>query len=129
MDAGHALKVFSRFVHIASVMTLVGGLTFARCAAGALTDEMMLRWRPVAGTTAAAALASGIYNLFTKENPPPGYHMWFGIKFLLALHVIAVALLLGRGRVSEEKRARMAASAMGSGLAVVLISAWLRWLP
>jgi hypothetical protein len=128
MDAAHALKVFSRFVHIASVMTLLGGLTFARCAAGALTDQVMLRWRPIAGTAAAAALASGIYNFLTKENPPPGYHMWFGIKFLLALHVISVALLMGRTGVDEAKRERMAGSAMGSGLAVVLISAWLRWL-
>jgi hypothetical protein len=54
--------------------------------------------------------------------------MMFGIKFLLGLHVFAIALLVGRTGVDEAKRARMLGGAMYSGLAVAALSAYLRWM-
>jgi hypothetical protein len=54
--------------------------------------------------------------------------MVFGIKFLLALHVLAVGWMATRASVSEEKRLRWLTGILASGLAVTLISAYLRWL-
>ena len=42
-----------------------------------------------------------LYNFLTKKSYPPGYHMWFGIKFLLALHVLSMLILLTR-RTSKK---------------------------
>jgi hypothetical protein len=50
------------------------------------------------------------------------------VKVLLALHVFAVALLLGKAGVPNEKRMRMMTGTAISGLAIALLSAWLRWL-
>ena len=91
MDSALLLTVMVRFLHIAAISTLVGGTLFARIAAGAFTDGVAARWRPVAITAVAVAFLSGIYTLLGKAYTPPGYHMWFGIKFLLALHVFAAA--------------------------------------
>jgi len=33
----------------------------------------------------------------------PGWHMWVGIKILLALHVVTMAILLARGGAPEKK--------------------------
>ena len=51
-----------------------------------------------------------------------------GIKMLLALHIIAVLVLLTMPGASDEKRRRWATGIAWSGAAVVAISAVLRWL-
>jgi hypothetical protein len=57
------------------------------------------------------------------DHAPRGWHILIGIKILLGLHVIAVALLVGREGVDEAKRARMARGAVISGWIVVLLGA------
>ena len=65
------------------------------------------RLRAVSVAAALLLLATGVYNFATRmQNPPPGWHMWIGIKTLLALHVIAVVLLMARGGQTPEKSAR-----------------------
>jgi len=73
-------------------------------------------------------LGSGLYNYLTKPSFPPGYHMWMGIKLLLVLHVLAATLLYAVSPGDEAKRNRRATGIIISGVAIVLISGWLRYL-
>jgi len=126
------LGVLTRFLHIASVVTLVGGIFYARVVllpelpqSKALAD----RFRPWLVATSLTLLATGFYNFFMKASlVPRSYHMWFGIKFLFALHIIAVALLLTRPGMAEMKKANLMKGMVVSGLIVIWISAYLRWL-
>jgi hypothetical protein len=128
MDSALLLTVVVRFLHIAAISTLVGGTLFARIAAGAFTDGVAARWRPAAITAVAVAFLSGLYTLLNKAYTPPGYHMWFGIKFLLALHVFAVSVLICRAGMPVEKRHRLLGGSAITTLVIVAISAYLRWM-
>lgn len=128
MDLAIVVKVLARFVHVASAVTLLGGVIALKCVAGPVTGGMARRWRGVVLWSGTGLVLAGLWNLMTKENPPPGYHMWFGIKFLLAMHVLAVSAIAAKESTPVEKRGRLLGGAMWSGLAVVLISAWLRWM-
>jgi hypothetical protein len=57
---------------------------------------------------------------------PKEYHMLFGVKFLLVLHVAAVSILMVKPTTTPEKRARMLQGLAGSGILVIVISAALR---
>lgn len=88
----------------------------------------MRKFGGLAVTAAVAIFLSGLYNLMTKVNTPKPYHMVFGIKFLLALHVLAVGVMAARANVDEAKRQRWLTGVSISGLVIVLLSAYLRWL-
>ncbi len=122
MEAG--LAVVSRWLHIAGVAVLLGGVFYARFCAGSYARRFR-RWSWLA---MAAILVSGVYNLVTKASFPPGYHMAFGIKMLLALHVFAVSLMAGSAAFDETKKLRLMTGAAVSGFAILLIAAWLRWI-
>jgi hypothetical protein len=117
--------IVSRWLHITSAIALLGGVIFARATGN---SGLFAQYRTVVMAAALGSFASGIYNLLTKVNTPKPYHMMFGIKFLLALHVLAVGWMATRASVSEEKRLRWLTGILASGLAVTLISAYLRWL-
>jgi uncharacterized membrane protein len=138
MDA--LLGILMRWIHIVSMAAALGGAIYVRLilkpAGGvlkpedreALSEAAAARFRPWAILIALALPASGLYTFFTKPTFPAGYHMWFGIKVLLALHVLAVLVLNtlpGRG---AAKRMRAAAGAIVSALAIVAISGFLRWI-
>ena len=138
MDA--LLGILIRWIHIVSMATALGGTVYTllilRPASAvlkpddraALSEAAAVRLRPWAIVIALALLGSGFYNFFTKAAFPPGYHMWFGIKVLLALHVLAVLVmntLPGRG---AARRMRAATGAAVSALVIVAISGYLRWI-
>lgn len=130
------LAVVMRWMHIASVAVLVGGLlygwmvmrataeTVAPDAAAKLSESAAGRFRPLVFLAVAALFVSGIYNLLTTPGHTTRYHVLLGIKLLLALHVFASAILAMRP--GNPKRPRMMASAAISGLLIILISAYLR---
>lgn len=118
------LSVLMRWLHISSVAVLLGGVVHARFG-GQLVGEKFRGWLNGA---MLGLLVSGIYNFLTKASFPKGYHMWFGIKMLLALHIFAVATLLARGAGDPAKQRRWATGVAISGFTVILISAVLRWL-
>jgi uncharacterized membrane protein len=129
-----------RWIHIASVVTLIGGFIYARFAlapalASLPTGERELvgskavnAFRPLMIAVLIAALGSGIYNYATKASFPATYHMWMGIKLLLVLHITASAILYAVRPSNEAKRNRTALSISISGLVVVAIAAYLRFL-
>jgi hypothetical protein len=115
MDA--LLSVSMRWLHFASIAVLLGGVFYARFAAG----ELAQGFKPMAYAAIGGILISGTYNFLSKPAYPPHYHMWFGIKILLVLHIFA-ATILYRGRT------RALTGIVISGAIVIAISTWLRWL-
>jgi uncharacterized membrane protein len=134
------LAVAMRWAHILSMAFVVGGALYARfvltpalaglsdAERGKLGDRIANGLRPLVLTAVVVLLGSGTFNLLRKTNLPAGYHMWFGIKMLLALHVVAVAVLLGRAGVDAAKRTRWLTGIAVSGVLVILLSAVLRAL-
>ena len=131
-----ALSTIMRWLHIASITILVGGLLYGslalRAMVGVVTPEVeqsiaertAARFRIRVYLTIAALIISGIYNLLSTPGHSTRYLILLGIKLLLVLHVFAVAILAVRPKV--ERRARMMYGAALSGLLVILISAYLR---
>jgi hypothetical protein len=127
MDATDLLRIFVRWLHISSVVTLIGGFIFARLAVWPeLAESMVARFRAILYLVLATTLASGLYNYLTKPFYPPHYHMVIGIKFLFVLHIFAVAILYTMPNAALAKRRRWLTGMAISGLIVVAISAVLR---
>ena len=122
------LTIASRFAHVASAVALIGGVLYARCVQGGMSDAAAVKFRKLAQWTIAALVISGIYNFLQKVSTPSPYHALFGIKVLLALHVFAVAPMLARAGTPEPKRMRMLTGIAFSGMAIGLLGAVLRWL-
>jgi hypothetical protein len=125
MGFSDIVGILSRWVHVASAIVLLGGVIFARSVRHA---QLFKEYRALATTAIVALFLSGLYNLLTKANTPKPYHMIFGIKFLLALHVFGVGLMSTRANVDETTRQRWLTGVALSGLVVTLLSAYLRWL-
>lgn len=134
------LGVCMRWIHVTSVVTLIGSFIFARYAlAPALAQlpdaerntmarRVVGNFRPLLYTVLVTVLGSGLYNYLTKPSYPPHYHMIIGIKFLFVLHIFAVAVLYSNPDVDEAKRNRWLTGMVVSGLIIFAISAYLRWI-
>lgn len=141
MNPAHTvLALLMRWIHIASGIVLLGGFAFARLALApalavtsdaqtrALADRVAGHFRPILITVVVTIAGSGLYNYLTKGNYPPHYHMWMGIKLLLVLHVLAASLLWASPEADETKRRRRATGILISGVIIIMISGWLRWI-
>jgi len=134
------LAVLMRWIHIASVVTLIGGFIFARFALspalaamaepqrGTLGKQIVGNYRTLLYTVIVTIIGSGLYNYLTKPSYPPHYHMVIGIKFLFVLHIFAVSVLYTIPDAEEVKRRRWLNGLVASGLIVIALSAYLRWL-
>ncbi len=135
------LHLLARFLHVGSVIVLLGGVFYARqvlvptlsrlpedqrSSAFAFSQK---QFGGVLWTLLILILLSGFYNFFTYAGPKhtSTYQMWFGIKMLLVLHVAATAILWATS-LKAEKVSRRLLSLSISGFAIVLISAYLRSL-
>jgi uncharacterized membrane protein len=117
------LAVLIRWLHITSVVVLIGGIFYARVAGAGYTE----RFRGWIWAAVPVLIGSGVYNLLTKGDLPVRYHMVFGIKMLLVLHIVAVALIMTT-RAAEEKRTKLMGGVVATGLLVLLLSSYLRWI-
>ena len=134
------LAVSIRWIHLASVVTLLGGFIYARFVlapslgplAGAdrqaVANRAVATFRPILYTVLATILGSGLYNYLSKAVYPPHYHMWIGIKFLFVLHIFAVTILYSLPSADEAKRNRWLTGMVISGLIIIAISGYLRWI-
>jgi len=134
------LGVCMRWTHIVSVIALLGSLIYARFimipSLAVLADSVRAdvekkvrsRFRPLAYLLIATTLGSGLYNYLNKGPVPAVYHMLIGMKFLLVLHIFAVTLLYTARGVDEAKQKRWLGGMVISGLAVVALSAGLRYI-
>ena len=134
------LGVSMRWIHIVSVVILIGGFLYARFVMAPALAVLPQPEREVAGKNAVAgfrpllltvlvtALGSGVYNYASKGTYPPTYHIWMGIKLLLVLHIYVSAILYSVRDSNEAKRNRTALSITIAGLIVIGIADYLRYL-
>lgn len=134
------LGVSMRWIHVTSVITLLGGFIFARFALapalagiaeperGTIGKNVVGHYRTLLYVVMLALIGSGLYNYLSKASYPPHYHMIIGIKFLFALHIFAVAVLYTIPDAGEVKRNRWLNGMIASGLIIVALSAYLRWI-
>ena len=130
------LGICMRWLHIASVATLIGGMLYgwlvlvpatavlAIDARKALYEKTAALFRPLVFGAIAALLVSGGYTLMTNPGHNIRYYILLGIKLLLVAHVFAVGIVLVTK--NPEHRGRLLAGSAISGLIIILISAYLR---
>ena len=133
-----------RFIHISSVIALLGGVVYARQvlvpALNALPEDVRLeaagraqrKYRSTLYTLLILIVGSGLYNLLAGPKHSYVYQMWFGMKILLVAHIVSAAILwvtsqFGDVMVAGKSKHRLVSIAV-SGLIVVFISAYLRSL-
>ena len=133
---GEILTTLMRWVHISSVVTLIGGILYARFvmtpaaqslsadARTAFDEAAAARFRPILFTAIAGLVLSGVFNFLLKPGHSPLYHALFGMKMLLALHVFSVGILVTAPK--NSRRSRQLFGAAISGLVIILISAYLK---
>jgi hypothetical protein len=117
MSLALAISIVIRWMHLFSVIILIGGIAYARFYSG----ELSPRFKRLACWFIGAILFSGIYNFVGKGAVTTKYHVLFGIKVLLALHIFAVVIFY-RGKQ------RALTGAVISGALIVAISDYLRVL-
>lgn len=130
---GALIPAVVRSVHAVSAVLLVGGLVFARVALAPLAfpelvGRSLARYRPLMVIAIVALAASGAYNAASMGGRPVQYHVLFGIKLLLALHVFAAAMLASRATAEPGRRVRQLTGVLISGLAVVVLGVVLRYV-
>lgn len=108
-------------------MLLAGGGLAALFSGGA-TVSVLPRQSALIGIV--LLLVTGVNNFIARMGTgvPKGWHMWFGIKFLLALHILAITFVVSGPNQTQEKRARLLKGVGVSAIAVVLISVYLNYL-
>jgi uncharacterized membrane protein len=133
-----------RFIHIASVIVLLGGIVYARQVLVPILNGLpegvrveaavraQRKYRTTLFTLLVLIVGSGLYNLLGGPKHTYEYQMWFGIKMLLVAHIAAASILWvtsphGDVSVAGKGKHRLV-SIIVSGLLVVLISAYLRSL-
>ena len=140
------VSILFRWIHIVAAAFVVGGFVYARFvmlpAMDGLSSEERLamfgrlaaRLRALALTAIVLLLVSGSYNFYkvVQGGVDTAYHMAFGIKFLLALHIFGMLFVLGTppsgDPARDAKRPRLMFGAIISGLIVLLLGAYLRTL-
>jgi hypothetical protein len=137
---GVVLGVLMRWLHIASAITIVGGFIYARFSVApalatlppvdgaAFSNRVVGFFRPLLYTALAAVLISGLYNYLTKPFYPPHYHAVIGVKFLFVLHVFAASVMYTIPGSNDSKRTFRLTWLVISGLVIVAISAYLRFM-
>jgi len=151
------VSLLLRWAHILAAIVAMGALVFARFgllpALGdfdaptrdRIHDSIRRRWLPWVIAAITVLLASGLANflLFNGRVKAEGwadgtwmrqtsYHALFGAKFLLAMVAFYFAsALVGRGEGTQwvrNDRAKWLSVTLGTMLAVVLLSGWMRQL-
>ncbi len=125
-------------LHVLGAVALVGGAIMWRYGAvpglqsvdegirSRVDSAIAAAWRPIAISAIGGLLITGIYNLMHRPVQTKTFHMLFGIKMLLALHVFAVAILAARP--NNDRRGRQLTGIVISGVVIVVISAAFRWV-
>ena len=128
MDPTFLAGLASRWVHISCAIILLGGMFYALnlSRAGAGPKSIADGFRAAMPVLAALLAVSGLYNFLNKAPVPRGYHMIFGIKVLLFLHIAAISIIVSRAGLDASKRIRLLAGAVLSGFVIVALSAYLR---
>ncbi|MGO9012612.1 MAG: hypothetical protein ACLQPN_21145 [Bryobacteraceae bacterium] len=128
------LNVLMRWLHIASVACLGGGMICGWIAAGVaaalapearaeLGERTAAAFRPLVLLAIPFLLISGGYTLLSNPGHTLRYHVVLAVKLLLVAHIFAVAVLVTQPGCSRRRRL-MAGGAI-SALVVIGIAAYL----
>src|SRR5580658_3132705 len=110
------LSLFMLALHIICAVALLGGALAWRFAAlpgiqlletqtrAKVDNAVAAAWRPVAITSIIGLLLTGIYNVMHRPVQTRQFHMLFGVKMLLALHVFAVSIIAARPDNARRSR-------------------------
>ena len=120
MDSQYILGLVFRWLHILAAITAVGGAVFARFVVlpalaplssldrDSVNAAMRARWSKIVAAAIAFLLVSGLYNFMMitlQYRLPSWYHPVFGVKFLSAFAIFAIAILLaGKTPAAETLR-------------------------
>lgn len=150
MDASFWVPLIMRWLHIVSAIAAVGSILFYWFAVKpavhaefvddaqrqAFLDRIAKRWRLLVHPPILLFLVSGFYNyiMVTRHvhEGQPLYHALFGIKFLLAILVFALAVIATSSRPwSEKVRSRpiVLVALVLLSLSVVMIGGYMRVMP
>jgi uncharacterized membrane protein len=133
---GDFLIPLMRWLHLSSVVTLVGGIFYARFviapsenflpadARTTLDESAAKHFRPVVIAAMIALVVSGLFNYITKPGHSALFHALFGIKILLALHVFSIAILIAQP--GNKRRNRQMVGAAISSLIILMIASFLK---
>jgi len=140
------LDIVSRFLHILAATWAVGSLLYtyyvlspavqamAAQERAQLLGRLSARLRPLALSAITLLLVTGLYNFYRiyQAGVASGYHMAFGIKFVLALHVFGMLDVLSKPPSGDPrrdaKRSRLALGALISAVIILVLGAYLRTL-
>lgn len=146
-QAPFALKLIMRWIHILCAILLLGGTAFVwmvlRPVAGSVLDAdthaklreaVAKKWKVLMMIYVTGFLVSGFYNFLAvtrfEHDGQPQYHMLFGIKFLLAMAVFALAMMLSSSKGYAEKMRANGHLWLGLtvalGILVVLIAGYMK---
>ena len=123
MDIEVLVSVLMRVTHMLAGILLLGPAIYSWISETPIAKKLK-------GSILAACcfiIISGGYTLMIKTVTPPGYHMWFGLKMLLVMHVIAVHFMMAIQEMPDAKKVRMAKGIAMSGIVVVILSGILRY--
>ncbi len=133
-----------RFLHIGSVVALIGSAIYGRLVLTPVLNSLpetervraagdaQSRFRTIVYILLTLIVGAGLYNLLTGPTHSKAWQMWFGIKMLAVLHILATSVLwavspYGDAIVNGKGKRRLASLAI-SGLIAILISNYLRYL-
>lgn len=149
-DGAYFVALLSRVFHTTCGATLLGGLIYLRFVLAPAVNNAednsaeercfagrRQAWARCVGICTLLLLASGFYNFLAivraNEKLPSLYHMLFGIKFLLAFVVFALAAFTaGKTNLAQKMRKnlkRWLNLALAATLAIFVIGAVLRSIP
>ena len=128
------LNVLMRWLHIASVACLSGGMIYGWIAAGAAAalapdarEELARRtaaaFRPLAMLSISCLVISGIYNIVSNPGHSLKYEVLLSVKLLLVAHIFAVAVFITQPH--HPRRVRLTAGGAISSLIVIGIAVYL----
>jgi hypothetical protein len=147
MDITDALlHTLMRFLHIGSVVALVGSAIYGRLVLTPVLNSLpeaerlqaasnaQNRFRTVLYVLLVLVVMAGLYNFLSYTGPKhsSAWQMWFGIKMVAVLHILGTSVLwavspYGDAKVADKGKRRLASLAI-SGLIAILISNYLRYL-
>lgn len=140
------IALVSRWAHIVAAAVVVGGFVYARFvlfpamsalseeSQAQLRDEIANSMRPWGLSSIVLLVISGSYNFYrvVLSGVDSAYHMAFGLKFLLALHVFGMLFILSTppsgDPARDAKRPRLLMGGLISGLVILALGAYLKTL-
>lgn len=138
------VPVLMRFLHIGSVVVLIGSIFYARFALKpaieAVSGEprrqlaagIQARFRTWVLVMLLFILGSGMYQLLAGPKHTASWHMWFGIKILLVLHILVVSVLWATspyGDIAIDGKGKNRTTSLAIvGIITILVSTMLRTL-